>query len=230
MGSDSVIPERSRENAGGFRPVVLTDSVERQAPSAVEESLEALVGRVSAGDRSAFRALYDRTSRLVFGTVLRIVRSREVAEEVAQESYVLLWQRADRFQISRGSALAWIVSIARYRAIDRLRADRARGLDNTCPEDFGDWECQPGDSRVAGLQSSGACCSALSDGDRSIVDAMSIRAALQRLKPDYQRAILLAYRYGYTHEQLACAMDVPLGTAKSWIRRGLRALKDSLES
>lgn len=225
VGSDTVAPESNREAAGTYMPTPAANQREDKAPLGDQERLENLIGRVSAGDRKAFRMLYDQTARLVFSVILRIVRNREVAEEVAQECYVLLWQRADRYQTSRGSALAWIASIARYRAIDRIRAERARGRDSDVSADIDDPEILD-----RALQLDRPCSVQLSDSDRPIVDSMSLRVALKRLKPDQQRAIVLAYRYGYTHEELASAMNVPLGTAKSWVRRGLRALKDGLES
>lgn len=225
VGSDTVTPERGNEAGGADVPAAAMPVVASKPHDSTGECLEDLIGQVSAGDRAAFRKLYDQTARLVFGVVLRIVRNREIAEEVVQECYVLLWQRADRYQTSRGSGLAWIASIARYRAIDRVRADRARGLDNTVSSDLEDKDVM---DRIA--HSDQPCSAQLSDSDRPIVDSMSLRTALQRLKPDHQRAIVLAYRYGYTHEELACVMNVPLGTAKSWVRRGLKALKDGLES
>lgn len=223
MGSDTVTPERGSE-AGDLHVPAATGATGKALVGS-DERLEDLIGRVSAGDRAAFRKLYDQTARLVFGVVLRIVRNREIAEEVAQECYVLLWQRADRYQTARGSALAWIASIARYRAIDRIRADRARGRDCDVSADLEDPEMID-----RALQSDQPCSLQLSDSDRPIVDSMSLRSALSRLKPDHQRAIVLSYRYGYTHEELAGAMNVPLGTAKSWVRRGLKALKEGLES
>ena len=200
-------------------------SSREDGPEQPEDSLELLIGRVAAGDRSAFRRLYDQTSRVIFSSVLRIVRSREVAEEVTQESYVLIWQRADRYQASRGAPLAWIAAIARYRAIDRIRADRARGLNNTCPTEELDLSLLSGSNRAGPDGTSRPC-----DNDGSIADAMSVRKLLTCLKPDHRRAILLAYRYGYTHEELASAMNVPLGTAKSWVRRGLQSMREGLES
>ncbi|WP_282605456.1 RNA polymerase sigma factor [Pelagibius sp. Alg239-R121] len=219
MGANIVTLETNGTSPGARAPNGLKVSAES------EEPLEILIGRTATGDRVAFRAIYDQTSRIVFSIILRIVRSREVAEDVAQETFVLLWQRADRYQVSRGAPLAWITSIARYRAIDRIRSDRARGVDTAAPSLGFDFETQ---DKIA--HSDKPCCSTPSDADASLVDTMSVRKLLKRLKPEHQRAILLAYRYGYTHEELAQSMGVPLGTAKSWVRRGLKALKDSLES
>ncbi len=205
--------------------VVARERPAKNEPAESETSLEALIERVASGDRAAFRDVYDQTSRIVFSIVLRILRSRELAEDVTQECYVLLWQRADRFQSSRGTPLAWIASIARYRAIDRIRSDRARGVDTAASAQTSEFELENCLS-----QSDASGDPACQDGDGTIVNAMSVRKVLNELKPDHRRAILLAYRYGYTHEELAQAMDVPLGTAKSWVRRGLKSMKDGLET
>lgn len=205
--------------------VVARERPARDKPAEAEASLEALIERVASGDRAAFRAVYDETSRIVFGIVLKILRSRDLAEDVTQECYVLLWQRADRFQSSRGKPLAWIASIARYRAIDRIRSDRARGVDTAAPAQTPEFDLENCASKSDAIGDP-----AFQDGDGTIVNAMSVRKVLNDLKPDHRRAILLAYRYGYTHEELAQAMDVPLGTAKSWVRRGLKSMKDGLET
>lgn len=219
MGSDFAVQALQRAAA-----VVRQRSAIKQ-PTEPEVSLEDLIERMASGDRVAFRAVYDQTSRIVFSIVLRILRSRDLAEDVTQECYVLLWQRADRFQSSRGKPLAWIASIARYRAIDRIRSDRARGVDTAAPAHAPEFDLENCGSK------SGAPGDTVSlVGDGAIVDAMSIRKVLNDLKPDHRRAILLAYRYGYTHEELAQAMDVPLGTAKSWVRRGLKSMRDGLET
>lgn len=171
--------------------------------------LTALLCACGEGDRAAFRALYEKTSPKVFGIVCLVVRDRTVAEEVTQDVYVQIWTSAARYRPETGSALAWIAAIARNKAIDRLRADRARGFvafTDEVPDIAG-----PGD--LAELS----------------IDAGRVREIMAGLRPDYRRALLLAYFQGYTSAELAERLGIPVGTAKSWLRRGLAALREALQ-
>ncbi len=181
-------------------------------PAAGCERRRRLAGLLEAcaeGDRQAFRALYDLSARFVFGVVRAVVSDYRMAEEVAQEVYVSIWKRAGSFDPQKGNPMAWMAAIARNRAIDRLRAERARGFIVAC-EEIPDI---PGDDTPADLT----------------VDALAVRRALVDLRPEWRDALLLFYFRGYTHSELAGIMDIPVGTAKSWLRRGLSALKEALE-
>ncbi len=195
----------------------LTPSSERDPDSASSRAdrseqrrrLTELIDACAAGDRAAFRRLYDLSSRFVFGVVLAILRDSGMAEEVAQEVYISVWKRARSFDTDKGNPRAWIAAIARNRAIDRLRAERARGFisyTDEVPDIAGD--APPADLTV---------------------DAITVRRALADLRPEFRNALLLTYFKGYTHSELAGVMNVPVGTAKSWVRRGLAALKEALE-
>jgi RNA polymerase sigma-70 factor (ECF subfamily) len=167
------------------------------------------LARAAADDRSAFRDLYALTSRLVFGIVLAIVRKREIAEEVTQDAYLCIWRRAASYDPAKGNPLAWIAAIARNRAIDRLRAEQTRGFvtaDDELPE-IDD-----------GIDHAGRT-----------VESMTVRRLLAGLRPEHRQALLLAYFRGYTNTELAAVLGVPVGTVKSWLRRGLIALKEALE-
>ena len=171
--------------------------------------LTGLIEACGASDRAAFRRLYDLSSRFVFGVVLAILRDSEMAEEVAQEVYIAIWKRARSFDIDKGNPLAWMAAIARNRAIDRSRAERARGFvtfSDEVPDIAG--EDLPHDLTV---------------------EAIAVRRALADLRPEFRNALLLCYFKGYTHSELAGVLNVPVGTAKSWVRRGLAALKEALE-
>ncbi|MEL6463986.1 MAG: RNA polymerase sigma factor [Pseudomonadota bacterium] len=177
---------------------------------AAEQSrvLAELLIACAAGDRAAFRRFYDVSSRYVFGVVLGILRDREIASEVAQETYVRIWKRAGHFHAECGSPLPWIGSIARNCAIDRLRSERARGFvqfSDEIPDISGD-----------------------PDPASTTLDTMVIRKLLDDLRPEYRQALLLCYFQGYTYIELASVMDVPVGTAKSWVRRGIAALKEAM--
>lgn len=171
--------------------------------------LTGLIEACAAGDRAAFRRLYDLSSRFVFGVVLAILRESQMAEDVAQEVYISVWKRARTFDVAKGNPLAWMAAIARNRAIDRLRAERARGFISYSDEvpDIA------GDAPSADLT----------------MDAITVRRALANLRPEFRDALLLSYFKGYTHSELAGVLNVPVGTAKSWVRRGLAALKEALE-
>ncbi|MEO0820893.1 MAG: sigma-70 family RNA polymerase sigma factor [Pseudomonadota bacterium] len=171
--------------------------------------MAALLARTAEGDRDAFRELYALSSRRLYGTVLYMMRERESAQEVVQEAYVTIWRRASAYDARRGDPLAWMNAIARNRAVDRLRAERARGFvsyTDTVPE------IADGDAD-SGLRS---------------IEALALRRALVRLKPDFRRALVLTYFNGYTHTELAAVLGVPVGTAKTWVRRGLIALRESM--
>lgn len=181
----------------------------REASAERRRRMAGLIGACADDDRAAFQQLYELSSRFVFGIVLTILRDQEAAAEVAQEVYVSIWQRAGSFDGEKGNPMAWMAAIARNRAIDRLRADRARGFvvaTDELPE-------LAGDDPPAGLA----------------VETVALRRALDALRPEFRQALLLSYFKGYTHTELAGALDVPVGTAKSWVRRGLAALKEALE-
>lgn len=167
-----------------------------------------LLAACADGDRRAFRRFYDLSARYVFGVVLAILKDRDMAAEVAQETYVRIWKRAGQFKSSCGNPLSWIGSIARNCAIDRLRAERARGF----------------------VEYSDEVPDVISNPDPAAqtLDSMVIRRLLQDLRPEYRQAVLLCYFQGYTYIELASVLDVPVGTAKSWVRRGLSAMKDAM--
>jgi len=181
------------------------------APAA-PDPLAPLMSRIAAGDRAALRALYEATAPKLFGVCLRILSDREESEDVLQDVYVTVWRRADRFEAGRASVSTWLGAIARNRAIDRLRARgplaRAEPL-----EDLEIADDAP--SAETRLQASG--------------EAARLAACLDELDPRTRQVIRTAFFEGVTYEALARRMDAPLGTVKSWIRRGLARLKGCLE-
>jgi RNA polymerase sigma-70 factor (ECF subfamily) len=179
---------------------------------AAADALSPLMPRIAAGDRSALRQLYDATSAKLFGVCLRILSDREEAEDVLQEVYVTVWRRADRFDAGRASVMTWVSTIARNRAIDRLRARgplaRAEPVEGLEIADD-----QPGAEAL------------LSAAD----DAGRLHACLSELDERTKSVIRTAFFEGVTYDALAQRMGAPLGTVKSWIRRGLAKLKGCLE-
>ena len=180
----------------------------RIADAELRARLLDLIEECGAGNRPAFRRLYDLTSHRVFGIVLAVLRNRATAEEVAQEVYVQIWRQAASFEKKQANPMGWISSIARNRAIDRLRADRSRGF-----VQFSDEVPDIADD------------TANADGP---LDTLVLTRALSKLRPEYRKIILLSYFRGYTHSELSELLDLPLGTVKSWMKRGLAELRETL--
>ena len=178
------------------------------------EALRAAMVRLAEGDRSALEEIYRATRVKLFGICFRILGDRKEAEDALQDVYVNLWQRADRYDPERASPISWLATFARNRAIDRLRTGKVRGgavpVEEAAP--------LPDEAPLA---------------DSLLVDAeqtAQIHQCLSKLDERTQRHIRAAFFEGRTYAQMAEASDVPLGTMKSWIRRGLQKLRACLEA
>ena len=172
-----------------------------------EIELAQLLQRCAARDSTAFKALYDKTSPILFARLLRMLRRRSVAEEALQDVYVRIWERAVQFEAHRGRALAWMVTIARYCAIDLMRRERMTlvgddALDEIADESAGDSTEKPNNFDF--------CIGQLNDNTR--------------------KCLTLAFVEGRSHDEIARLTTNPLGSVKSWIRRGLLSLKECLSS
>lgn len=182
------------------------------AAATTPEALADLMSQVAAGDRAALRRLYQATSAKLFGVVLRILSDREESEDVLQDVYVTIWRRADRYEAGLASVMTWLSTIARNRAIDRLRARGPLAYAEQV-EEMEIADGQPGaEALLAAAQ-----------------DAGRLHGCLGELDDRTQTVIRTAFFEGVTYEALAARMDTPLGTVKSWIRRGLMRLKGCLE-
>ena len=177
-------------------------------------ALEALLAATADGDRAAFAALYRHASPQLLTLAVRILRRREMAEEVLQEAFISIWRHADDFRPEKGSPMAWMATIVRNRALDRRRRARPEvALDEDASAS--QWADPAPDPLAQAL---------ISD------EARRLGHCLDELEDGPRRAITLAYYDGYTHEELVARLDAPLGTIKSWIRRGLLRLKGCLGS
>jgi RNA polymerase sigma-70 factor, ECF subfamily len=175
-------------------------------------SREALLQACARGDRAALHSLYQVTAPQLFGLALGILRSRELAEDIVQDSFVLVWRQAHSFDPSRGAAMAWLARIVRNQCLDLLRRrGREAPLDDTFMQSWEDPAPSPAD------------VTALSR------DAQRLRNCLDELDEGPRRSLMLAYYEGMTFEQVASRLGAPLGTVKSWIRRSLIRLKDCME-
>lgn len=164
------------------------------------------------GDREAFSGLYRIASPQLFGLALRILRRRDWAEEALQECFVTVWRRAGDYKPDLGPAMPWITVILRNKCLDRLRREKPlQPLDDSAAAERPDDAPSPLENAMASA------------------DAKRLKGCVEELDGQQKTSILLAYYEGLTHEQLSERMAAPLGTVKSWIRRGLQRLKKCLE-
>lgn len=172
-------------------------------------SHEELVQAAGAGDDQALAALYDRYAAAVYSLALGIVRNREVAKEVTQEVFLSCWKRPGRFDPGRGSARAWLLSLAHHRAVDALRRARLRRSD-PLPEEAAtldeDW----------------------TDGVVSALEGARVREALAALPEAQRQVLVLAYYGGLTQREISERFGIPLGTVKTRMRDGLIKLRSLL--
>jgi RNA polymerase sigma-70 factor (ECF subfamily) len=171
-----------------------------------------LLSKVANGDRSAFRALYAKAGPKLYAICLRMMRTRDQADDVYQEAFVKVWERSWQFDPAKGEGLAWLVTLTRHCALDRLR----RVPRNHVTIDD-----------VVTHEIDVAAASALPAG---LAETQGLRRCLEGLRDDYRNAVILAYMNGLTHEELAERLEKPLGTVKSWVKRGLEQLKDCMQS
>jgi RNA polymerase sigma-70 factor, ECF subfamily len=178
-------------------------------PASKHELADA-IARIAAGDRVAFETVYVATSVKLYGIVVRILGRRELAEEVLQEVYIRVWQRAAEYDPSIASPITWLVSIARNRALDEAKRKTMRSLEEL-PEVL---EVPSDDDPLA-------------DYERE-EERLRLQACLDGLEPDKSEIVRLAYLYGMTREEIAGRVDRPVATVKTWLRRSLAQLKDCL--
>jgi RNA polymerase sigma-70 factor (ECF subfamily) len=177
-------------------------------------ALEALLSRTALGDRAAFASLYQATSPKLYGVALRILRREDWAEEVLQECYVNVWRHAPEYNASRAAPMTWMTSIVRNRCLDWLR--------------------RPNPLPLADLGDEGAEEAIVSDRPGPLDElergreSGAIARCLRALEAKQRQAIALAFYDGLSHAELAEHLREPLGTVKTWVRRGLLKLKTCL--
>src|SRR5580658_11257120 len=176
-------------------------------------SLEALLARVAIGDRAAFDALYRGTSNRLFGICIRVLNQRSEAEDALQDVYTAVWRKAASFDPAKASASAWLAMVARNKAIDRLRSlpfHQARASLEAA-DDIADSAASP------------------AQAVQTETDRAQLEHCLERLEPKRRSLIRSAFFEGLTYEELAAKIEAPLGSIKSWIRRGLLQLRECLD-
>ena len=181
-----------------------------------DEARSLLLQRCAAGDTAALRTLYEQVAPQLFSILLRILHRADLAEEALQEVFMSVWRNASSYRPGRGSPMAWLTSIARYRALDIRRSLRADQFTGELMEIATETVAAEGTDLVEKA--------ALTADAERLADCMS------RLTPQQDRVIRLAFMNGLTHEEIATGIGSPVGTIKSWVRRGLQALKACLGS
>ncbi|MCI4568969.1 sigma-70 family RNA polymerase sigma factor [Lysobacter sp. CFH 32150] len=177
------------------------------------ENLTALLAEVANGSRSAFEALYRATSGKLFGICMRLLSDRAEAEDVLQEVYVSVWHKAAQFDAARASAITWLGMIARYKAIDRLRVLPASHRHAPI-----EWADDVADPLASPLQYT-----------ETTTQRARLDDCMEQLDDRRRMLIHTAFFEGITYEELAVRSSSPLGSIKSWIRRGLMQLRACLE-
>jgi RNA polymerase sigma-70 factor (ECF subfamily) len=199
--------------ANGGRPVRLfrkpasAGARERRSPE-----LDLLLGRVGRGEEAAFEQTYDQVADLVYGLVRRVVRDPAQSEEVVQEVLVEVWRNASRYEPAKGSAMAWIMTVAHRRAVDRVRAEQAASERH---------------ARVARSEQVVAYDEVAEDVEARL-DRERVRRCLDTLTELQRQSVALAYYEGYTYREVAELLTVPLGTVKTRMRDGLIRMRDCL--
>ena len=175
--------------------------------------LQTRLTAIAAGDEAALKALYDETAAKLFGLVLRIVRNREAAEDVLQDVYLRIWQKAGSYAPEAGRPITWMCAIARNRAIDVVRARKETPLTELV--DGEDWMHQVPDPH---------------DGERDILDRGALALCLERVDAVHRHCLVLAYCEGFSREELAARFERPVNTIKTWLHRGLANLRSCLDA
>lgn len=195
-----------------LRDCGMDDRMDRPVPQlSASDELAKLMASIAAGDRAAFRALYERTSAKLYGICLRLLGTEAEAQEVLQDAFVTVWRSAARFDPARASAITWLSVVARNKAIDRLRQRRPESEQIDAAADV------PDDSPLA--------TAVIEQED----DARRLAHCLEQLENRSRAMIRAAFFDGASYPELAEREGVPLGTMKSWIRRGLLRLRGCLE-
>jgi RNA polymerase sigma-70 factor, ECF subfamily len=176
-------------------------------------SLQELLAATASGDRAAFARLYRQTGGKLLGLAQLLLRRRDLAEEVVQEAFVRVWQRARDYDADKGQPFTWMSAIVRNLCIDRLRRERGEVTLDAAPgrESWADPDPDPQELAIRSAE------------------ARRLATCLDGLDEPQSRLIRLAFFTGLTHDQLAAQVGQPLGTVKSTIRRGLQRLKTCLD-
>ena len=177
-----------------------------------ETELALLIQGCARSEAAALRTIYDRHAPFLMGVAQRILRDRALAEEALHDAFMQIWRNAARFDGALGTAEAWVVAIVRYRALDRREREARHARTGDVPFD---------EAEAAGVMGEVA--------PEVRAEGMTLQRCLQNLRPEARQSILLAYVQGCSHPEIASLLGHPLGTVKTWISRGLAALKRCID-
>jgi len=175
-----------------------------------------LLARIARADQAAFAELYRLTSSHLYAVALRVLREPATAEEILQEAFVSVWHHAGTYSAARSQPLTWLTSVVRHRCLDQLRRRDVDTVSLARDGDEADMEFPADGPTPVELLLAGA-------------EAQSVRECVDRLEGAQKQAIALAFFQGLSHAELAVALRQPLGTVKSWVRRGLERLRQCLD-
>ena len=185
---------------------------DRSTEATSQGGLEGMIAQVARGDERSFEQLYDQVSGQVHGLVRRVLRDPAQAEEVTQEVFLEVWRTATRFDPSRGKAMTWVMTMAHARAVDRVRASQASA---------------DRDVKV-GQRDYDAAYDEVAEAVESRFERVQVRGCLGGLTDLQRESVTLAYYGGYTYNQVAELLSVPLGTVKTRLRDGLIRMRDCM--
>lgn len=191
---------------------------QRTTHNPAPENDDEMIARIARRDRKAFESFYDQYAPTLYGIMLKMLGDRAVADEALQETFIQVWRTADSFDRSRGTALGWLISMGRSRAIDRIRSERVR---------------QARENQAAIANEHSFHVAALPSGFRnaSISELReAIREALSGIPEEQREAIYLAYYGGMTQREIAEKLEQPLGTVKTRILLGMKKLRSQLRN
>lgn len=179
------------------------------------QGLVDLLQRVSANDHAAFTQLYDRTSARLYGVAMRYMRKPELADEVMQDAFINVWQHAGGYASTLSTPMTWLISVVRNKSLDRLRRHKTE-CDIIVPIEEQAHDCSAGDAVEQADPLALFTCA---------IEKLALTRCMSLLDGPQRQSLALAYYNGMSHAELAAHLQVPLGTAKAWVRRGLARLK-----
>jgi RNA polymerase sigma-70 factor (ECF subfamily) len=174
-----------------------------------------LLKRVALQDHASFKQLYDLTSAHLYGVAMRFVRKRELADEILQDAFINVWQQAGGYSATLSTPMTWLISIVRNKSLDRLRKGKIES-DSTDALDVD----ATGQAQEEAIEHADP-----HDLFAAATEKVELNRCLSLLEPPQRQSLALAYYNGLSHSEVAEHLQVPLGTAKAWLRRGLERLK-----
>jgi RNA polymerase sigma-70 factor (ECF subfamily) len=172
------------------------------------------LSRCANGDQAALEELYHACSAKLYAISLFLLKDKALAEDVLQDSFVKIWRRAGSYNRDKGSAMTWMASVVRHRALDVLRSNSyqvEQGFEDLASAGYVEDKQNP--LMLADLSASTA----------------AILRCMEQLKEEQRQCIVLAYYFGYSHDELSINLAKPLGTVKAWIRRGIKRIRECLD-